>query len=80
MTGQSTLPADVWIDDNGLVRRIALDLNVRSSAGTVAATVSMDLYDYGRQPAVTVPPASQVTDITSRIASQASNATSQLGA
>ena len=79
LTGQSTLPLDVWIDANGLVRRLALDLSVCSSAGTVAATMSMDLYDYGRQPAVTPPPASEVTDITSRIASQAASTTPSAG-
>jgi hypothetical protein len=38
-----------------------LDGYVRCSAFT------MNLYDYARQPAVEIPPASQVTDVTDKI-------------
>lgn len=79
VTGQSTLPADVWVDRDGRVRRVQLALTACSSVGTVAATASMDFYDFARQPAVTAPPASQVTDITSTLAAQISNSTQQLG-
>jgi hypothetical protein len=79
VTGQSTLAADVWVDRSGLVRRLALDLSVCSSVGTVDATLSMDIYDFGRQPTVTVPPASEVTDITGTLASQVAQSTQQLG-
>jgi hypothetical protein len=79
VTGQSTLAADVWVDRNGLVRRLALDLSVCSSVGPVDATLSMDLYDFGRQPAVAAPPASEVTDITGTLASQVAQSSRQLG-
>ena len=78
-TGQHTLAADVWVDRNGLVRRLALDLSVCSSVGTIDATLSMDLYDFGPQPAVTPPPANEVTDVTSALASQVAQSTQQLG-
>jgi hypothetical protein len=67
------------VDRNGLVRRLALDLSVCSSVGTVDATLSMDLYDFGRQPAVAAPPASEVTDITGTLASQVAQSSQQLG-
>ena len=79
VTGQSTLAADVWVDRNGLVRRLSLDLSVCSSVGTVDATLNMELYDFGRQPAVSAPPASEVTDVTSTLASQVAQSTQQLG-
>jgi hypothetical protein len=78
-TGQSTLAADVWVDRNGLVRRMTLDLRACSWAGTIDATVSMDIYDFGRQPAVAPPPPSEVTDITSTLAAQIAKSTQQLG-
>lgn len=79
LTGESTLPLEVWIDLHDLVRRVQLDLSVGSGAGPVTVTVAMDFYDYGRQPAVSAPPASQVTDVTSTLASQAASAAAQLG-
>jgi hypothetical protein len=79
LTGQSTLPLEVWVDLHDLVRRVQLGLSICSAAGTAEVTMSMDFYDYGRQPAVTAPPASQVTDLTSRLASQASSNVAQLG-
>jgi hypothetical protein len=78
-TGQSTLAADVWVDRNGLVRHMTLDLRACSSVGTIDATVSMDLYDFGRQPAVAAPPPSEVTDMTSTLAAQIAKSTQQLG-
>jgi hypothetical protein len=78
-TGKSTLAADVWVDRNGLVRRVALDLSVCSSVGTVGVTASMDFYDFGRQPAVAAPPAGEVTDITSTLAAQMAKSAQQLG-
>jgi hypothetical protein len=79
VTGQSTLAADVWVDRNGLVRRMAIALSACSSVGTVGATVSVDFYDFGRQPSVTAPPAGEVTDITSTLAAQQAKSAQQLG-
>jgi hypothetical protein len=68
--GQATLPEDVWLDDQGLVRRLAIDINATpptagsSEAPTSIKTkVQMEFYDYGQPtPMVTAPPADQVTD------------------
>jgi hypothetical protein len=79
VTGHSTLRLEVWVDVRDRVRRLQLGLSVCSSAGTAEVTVSMDVYDFGRQPAVSAPAASQVTEVTSKLASQPSSSVAQLG-
>jgi hypothetical protein len=75
--GQTTIPEDVWIDDQGLVRRITVEFAAQppgATGGTPSAAPSaapsalqtrltMEFYDYGQATApVTPPPADQVTD------------------
>jgi len=67
------LPADVWVDGDGLVRRIRLQLDLGSFLGSAAAnagsaaspaiTVTMDLFDFGAPVEVVAPPADQVSDL-----------------
>jgi len=78
MTGQSTLPVDVWIDGSNRVRRLAMQMSLCSPVGTVSESFQMDLYDYGRQPPVHVPAASEVTDLTSQLSSHTTQALQQL--
>lgn len=78
MTGAKTLPMDVWIG-GGRVDRIALAYSLCTQEGRLRETLSMDLYDYGRQPAVTPPPASQVTDIAAKLKSEVAKALAQFG-
>ena len=68
--GSDSLPMDVWIDGQNLVRRLVLALNVPSSGGTVDATATLDFTEYGRQPSVSPPPADEVTDITGQVSSK----------
>lgn len=64
-SGIRHVPADVWIDDEGLVRRIQLVYeNFRFAAGqqgTMALT--QELYDFGVDVKVSPPPADQITDL-----------------
>jgi hypothetical protein len=71
--GQSTLPEDVWLDDQGRVRRVAVDINATppagASAGATAAPtpvhtqVALEFFDYGQPvPPVSAPAAGEVTD------------------
>jgi len=66
--GQSTIPEDVWLDDQGLVRRLAIDVSATPSTGTSTPTpvktkVQMEFFDYGQATApVDAPPANEVTD------------------
>jgi hypothetical protein len=57
------LPIDVFIDDNGMVRRIGMTIDLGNRAGSVAVTV--DFFDFGADVGIAVPPADQVTDVTS---------------
>ncbi len=68
LLGGSTLSVDVWIDADHLVRRERMSLRGCIDGQHVATTVTLDLYDYGPQPAVRIPPAAQTADITSVIA------------
>ncbi len=67
-----TIPADVWVDNDGLARRIQLKLDLGKLADDSAAgnnadgastmTMSMDLYDFGAPVHVAAPPASDTID------------------
>jgi hypothetical protein len=78
--GQNTVPEDVWIDDQGLVRRLAVDLGTapagtpspgKSSSPTAGRSrVQAEFYDFGKAATtVTPPPADDVVDF-SRILEQ----------
>lgn len=66
--GASAIPADVWVDANGLARRIQLQMDLGALTGDAAGsgddapkiTVSMDLYDFGVPVHVVAPPAVDV--------------------
>jgi hypothetical protein len=64
MVHLSALPVDVWIDQHHLVRRMAFAFDEQlPSIGQMHLSMRMDFTDYGPQPAPSLPPASQVTDI-----------------
>lgn len=64
------MPADVFVDDNGLVREIAFDFSVPDSSGSTAAkaTLTVDLFDFGADMGINPPPPDQVTDVTAKLA------------
>jgi hypothetical protein len=63
-----TIPADVWVDNDGLARRIQLKLDLAKMVGNdretglPVMTMSMDFYDFGVPVHVEAPPADQVTE------------------
>jgi hypothetical protein len=66
--GTSTIPADLWIDGEGRLRKLAFDI-VRTDAGPqTAGRVELELYDFGTAVDVRPPPADQVTDLTALLA------------
>jgi hypothetical protein len=79
MTGSSSLPIEVWVDAQQRVRRMSMQFQACTKEGKLNESMSMDLYDYGRQSAVLPPPESQVTDITGKLESQVSQSLQQLG-
>jgi len=64
--GGSTVPMDVWVDDDGMVRRLSYELHMTlpDSQLTTDATMVLDYFDFGAPVTVKAPPASQVTDVT----------------
>jgi hypothetical protein len=55
------LPVDVWVDDDGLLRRMRMEMTIEGQS----ATVDMEMFDYGVDVAVEAPPADEVGDMSS---------------
>ena len=54
--GPSSIPVDVWIGDDGLVRKLTVDETVSNGGQTGTAHLTLDLSDYGTAVNVTAPP------------------------
>jgi hypothetical protein len=67
--GGSTLPMDVWVDDDGMVRRLSYQMHMTlpNSQLTTDSSIVMDYFDFGAPVSVKAPPAGEVTDVTSRV-------------
>jgi hypothetical protein len=61
-SGISRVPVEVWIDDNGFVRRMKQTLEGQSSGLQMNMTMTTDLYDFGTDVSVEAPPADEVVD------------------
>jgi hypothetical protein len=61
----ASVPVDVWIDGDSLVRRMEMDLSSVMSQATGgaagSATMRIEFFDYGEDVAIEVPDASEVT-------------------
>jgi hypothetical protein len=76
-----TVSLDVYVDSSGLVRRVSGGLKkVKVGQGTpaVSATLSVDLYDFGKPVSVSAPPASKTAD-GSKVLSQFAGALGRSG-
>jgi len=77
VTGSTSLPIDVWLDSSQRVRRFSTQVQACTEQGPLTESISMDLFDYGPQPAVVAPGESEVTDITGPLSSVTSNVLAQ---
>jgi hypothetical protein len=68
-TGLETLPVEVWLDDDNLLRRMQMDLSFAVEDEQVGLDMTMDYFDFGVDVRVAAPPADQTVDIT-ELASQ----------
>jgi hypothetical protein len=62
--GDAEVPVDVWIDGEGLPRRMTLDMGAAFGAiagEAVGATMTIELFDYGQPVDIAIPPADEVT-------------------
>jgi hypothetical protein len=66
-SGLGDVPADVWLDASGLVRKLTLAFEATdpNTAQPNTASVTFELWDYGRAVASDLPPPSQVVDASS---------------
>jgi hypothetical protein len=62
--GTSTLPADVWVDDEGRIRRLSFSADPDGTGPNPGGTVEIELFDFGVTADAAIPPADQVTDLT----------------
>jgi hypothetical protein len=62
-TGQTELPMQVWIGDDGRIARLAFALEFVASNGVPEIVVTVDYSDYGIAADFTPPPAEQVSDV-----------------
>lgn len=60
--GLTELPIDVWIDGDGLPRKLEYDITVDAEGQEVHTVLAMTFTDYGVDVEVTPPPADQVSD------------------
>jgi len=64
LMGVSKLPVEVWIDDEGLARRMKYEQPLPAADGSQATMeLTMEMYDFGVEVDVEPPPANEVTDI-----------------
>lgn len=71
--GGHSLPIDVWIGHDHLVRRISLDFAECVANRRLRVGMTMDLYDYGPQKPTSIPNADQAYDITPLLSSTLGN-------
>jgi hypothetical protein len=60
ITDLSHIPAEAWLDDNGLVREFKFSMHISVSGNTVDEVATMRFSDFGTPVTVEAPPADQV--------------------
>jgi hypothetical protein len=63
-SGLSDVPIDAWVDASHRVRRLALSFTESPAGQRIGISMTINVLAYGPQPAPQIPPASQVTNIT----------------
>jgi hypothetical protein len=66
-SGLDELPIDVFLDDEGVVRRMLMDMETTVEGQSMRMVMTMDFFDFGAPVDVTPPPAGQVTDVTDQL-------------
>lgn len=62
-SGVDEFPVDVWVDDEGVVRRVKVAYEVEANGRTVSIRFTIDLFDFGADVNVSPPPPNQVSDL-----------------
>jgi hypothetical protein len=70
LTGVQSYPAEAWVDDQGRVRRLKIDMSFNiPTAGAMQMSMTEDLYAFGVKVNVQPPPASDVFDASGLVGS-----------
>jgi hypothetical protein len=68
LMGIKTYPVDIWVDRDGLVRKLAIELEYKEPHGEyVKMKLSEEYYDFGVEANIEAPPAKRVIDVTPRL-------------
>jgi hypothetical protein len=67
--GTKTIPVEVFVDADGRLRRLNMDLSMTVQGQRLALQQTVDYYDFGVEVDVDAPPAEQVYDLTNRLRS-----------
>jgi hypothetical protein len=62
-TGTSTIPVQVWVDSKKLVRKLSLTMPLSLAGRRIETKVSEEFFDFGPQPAVQAPAASETYEL-----------------
>ena len=66
MSGETSFPAEAWIDDSGRIRRMKIDMSLNTpTGGAVTMSMTMELYAFGIKVDVPPPAARDVVDMSS---------------
>jgi hypothetical protein len=63
--GSKSIPFEVFVDEDGLLRRMAMDMSMKIEAEQITMAMRMDYFDFGVDVDVEAPPAGDVSDVTS---------------
>ncbi len=61
-SGVAEVPIDVWLDGEGLVRKISIEVSAEEQGQVGSASLSFELWDYGEDVEIDLPPADEVVD------------------
>jgi LppX_LprAFG lipoprotein len=61
------VPTDVWIDEEGLIRRVTQEYELGSAEAKTSTTVTMELYDFGVEVNAEAPGPEEVFDVSDLI-------------
>jgi hypothetical protein len=65
--GAKSVPFEVYVDGDGLLRRMKMDMSMTIEGERLAAAMQMDYFDFGVDVDVQAPPARSVFDVTGQL-------------
>jgi hypothetical protein len=69
LAGIDSYPAEAWIDDQGRIRKLKVDMSFHSPLGVFTMSMTEELYDFGVRVKIQAPPSSQVVDMSALLGS-----------